>query len=385
MLCGTAFFLFLSNTGAGIFFALAFIAAAAAVLRGKIPAAEFSAGRVMIIPALFASWHFICALTGVDTRASLKETGKLYVIAVLFLAAGGAASKQKLKAVLAAFAAGAAVLGTYAIVMTILHKSIGGDTGFRAASFFGHYMHAAGVLAAVVIITAALAVHEIREKRWKPAGLYAAAFVLSSAGLLFTFTRGSWIAAAAGIFIYLFFTDKKAVLAGVVVFALFIFAMKDTSYMERFKSSFVTKQGTSSGERLLMWKAGLKIVKDNPVTGIGGGSVRKVYPSYSEPGARELDHTHLHNNLVQAAVTNGITGLVLLIAVFLSLWRVFYVSYRRARDPWLKNVILAVLCFGIGFFINGFFETNIYLLQVSLMFWFLNGLGFAAVKADEKN
>jgi O-antigen ligase len=88
---------------------------------------------------------------------------------------------------------------------------------------------------------------------------------------------------------------------------------------------------SSDVERLLIWKAGLRIVQDHMIFGIGHGSIGKVYPSYKETKATEQTVSHMHNNFMQIAVQNGLVGL----GVFLAWLGVYVWTVRRERplDP----------------------------------------------------
>ena len=68
-----------------------------------------------------------------------------------------------------------------------------------------------------VVLLAGFAVYFYLEKEKRTFILFTAASALSAAGLLFTFTRGSWFAAAAALALIAFFTDKK-------IFAVFCIA-----------------------------------------------------------------------------------------------------------------------------------------------------------------
>ena len=51
----------------------------------------------------------------------------------------------------------------------------------------------------------------------------------------------------------------------------------------------------SNRDRLAMIKSGFRIVRDNPLTGVGPDMVIQVYPGYLEPTAVSQRNSHLHN------------------------------------------------------------------------------------------
>lgn len=382
--CLFAFFSPLSITLAEIFFLLSLGLAVYSAGREKGGIAAFFALPVSAAAAVFAVWHIAAAAMGVDPLYSLKDSRKLYLLLAMFSTAYILKDKKNLMPVLGSYAAGSAFLGIYASVTTIFYRFIKGMPDFRASSFSGNHMHAGGMLMMAVVLLAGFAVYFYLEKEKRTFILFTAASALSAAGLLFTFTRGSWFAAAAALALIAFFTDKKIFAVFCIAGIALIFGLKDTQFGERALSTFNPKQGSSAGERLFMWQAGIEIIKDNPLTGIGTGALHKVYPDYRKPGAVEMNAGHLHNNLIQAAVISGIPGLVIFLWLFGVILLFFLKVYFKTAAP-EKTMIFTFAAVTAGFFINGFFEYNLFSSQVALMFWFITGAGFAAARADEKN
>ncbi len=365
-----------SITLAEIFFILALLLWAADIVKTKTNPLLCFTGKAAWFFAAFAVWHLICALAGVDPLNSIKDSRKIYLMLMFFLASYYIASDE-IKAKAARFLAlGAAFTGLYAISTGIYHRIIMHDNDFRAVTFSGNHMHAGGLLMLLSVSLSAFMLNAINdyEKNKKDVLIFSVSFILAIGGLLFTFTRGSWIAAFSGILISAFLTNKRAMIAFVIAAAVAGFLMKDTSFMQRLKSSFNTNKGTSAGERVLMWKSGINIIKDNPITGIGTGNLGKVYEKYRNPESFEKEQGHLHNNIIQLGVINGIPGIVLYLALFgILLFSAAgkFASYSGAG----KAAAAASVSVIAAFFINGFFEYNLFSSQVALLFWFITGTG----------
>src|SRR5437764_14186540 len=58
-----------------------------------------------------------------------------------------------------------------------------------------------------------------------------------------------------------------------------------------------------------MVQAGVEIIKDYPLLGIGPANVKEVYPLYRKHDAPRFRIPHLHNNLVQLWAERGILAL----------------------------------------------------------------------------
>jgi O-antigen ligase len=270
--------------------------------------------------------------------------------------------------------------------MTIIHRFLGHDMDFRAASFSGSYMHAGGLFMMGVLTAAGIVAYRFKNENvdHTPKFLYLGGFLIISAGLLFTFTRGSWVAALAGLAVLCFLTDKRLFLGMLIAVVLTGAIAWNTSYMHRLKDSFKLSDGSSQMERVYMWKAGLNIIKDRPITGIGTGDLEKIYPKYKDPRAVEPNAGHVHNNLLQIAVIDGLPGLAAFLWIFIAFWIQLYKGIQKANNAVFKYVLIAGFSISVSFFINGLFEYNFFSSQVALAFWYLMGVGMAAVRLEKQ-
>jgi len=332
------------------------------------------------LPVLFFTiMHLISAITGLDPSESLKDFRKVYIFLIMFFAGYYLQSGNNVKRAFDFFIAGATVVGIYAIVSTIKFRYLGHNPDFRAASFSGNHMHAGGMLMMALIVNSAMLAGFLKklDKKLTAGILYSISFVLIALGLAFTFTRGSWFAALAGILIIAFLADKRAVIAIVVVVLLVGFLLKDTFFMRRIKDTVNISNGTSAIERVYMWQSGIQIIKDYPLHGIGTSNVGKVYPKYKKKDARELNEGHLHNNLIQVSVIDGIPGLLVFLWLFTVLWIFSAGLLKSTRNTLIEYEAYAIFPISVAFFINGFFEYNLFSSQVATIFWFIMGAGIA--------
>lgn len=87
------------------------------------------------------------------------------------------------------------------------------------------------------------------------------------------------------IFLYLLFKifkDKKNIKFIFIVIAIIFFTgiSLPKEYMVKLKTSFQTSQNISNEDRIVMWKAGKHIFKENPIFGIG--TYKKYLSSYKK-------------------------------------------------------------------------------------------------------
>src|SRR5207249_5618385 len=61
-------------------------------------------------------------------------------------------------------------------------------------------------------------------------------------------------------------------------------------------------------DRLAMLDTGLRLVRAHPITGVGPGQVKQLYPVWAGPEALRRSTSHLHNTPLQIAVERGEIG-----------------------------------------------------------------------------
>jgi O-antigen ligase len=383
---GYAFFAPVSITISEIFFIITMLIVAVRIWKKELKIREIFSNPMTLPITAFVVIHFINALFGVDLKSGLIDFRKAYLILIFFTVITVFTETYTLRMGAGFFAAGAAFVGLWCTATTIVQKYIGHNVDFRASSFSGTYMMAGGMLMMGLITAAGIVIYRLKNenKNRVPAMLYVAAFILCGTGLLGTFTRSSWIGGVAGVLLLAFMTEKKyfvsAIIAIIVVAGLFW----NTSFMKRFKESFDLKRGNSQSERIFMWESGLKMIKDRPIIGIGTGNVDKVYTKYRNPQAFETDEGHLHNDFIQIAVIDGLPGLVAFLWIFATFWIELYKAIKTTKNTLFRYFVISALCVNIGFFLNGFFEYNFFSSQVALIFWYLMGLAFTAIKLEKK-
>ncbi len=194
----------------------------------------------------------------------------------------------------------------------------------RVQGNLGHYMTYSGVIMLVACIAVARVMFRRRERIW-------AALVLPAVlvALVLTLSRNAWVGACAGIGTLFMLRDLRSVfrMAALLPVALgLVIAFAPAAISDRFYSALslketvgdsVTSTSTlqSNRDRIAMIKSGIRIIKDNPLTGVGPDMVIQVYPGYREPTAVSQRNSHLHNVPLQIAAERGLPALGALVLV----------------------------------------------------------------------
>ena len=269
------------------------------------------------------------------------------------------------------------------ILVSLALASIWGLVGFvlRGASFatrargpVGHYLTFAGQLA--IGLSLALAIVLVgRDRRWRTGAGVAAA--LSSAALVATFTRSSWLGILGSAALMLALVQPIALVGlGGLVALLAFFAPGD--YRARLLSVFDLSNRWNE-QREYMWQAGARMFRDHPWTGVGLQDLHALYAQYRSPAATE-PAGHLHSVPVQVAATMGIVGLTALVVLFGSL---ALTVGRGLRARVRKGGLAAAVQLGaagalVAFAIAGLFEWNLGDEEVLHPLYALIGLAWAS-------
>jgi O-antigen ligase len=233
----------------------------------------------------------------------------------------------------------------------------------RARGFFSIYMTLAGVLALVLVSTLPRLALGGRRIAWAlPAWLAG----LVALGL--TSVRGAWLGFAAGCAVCVLGSRRRWLVLGALALVLTGVLAVEPRLLERVKSIGNLEDDTTR-DRMAMLYAGLGLARAHPVTGIGPGQVKNVYPLVAPPEALRRSTSHLHDTPLQIVVERGIPGLGTWLAIWVGFfgaaWRVFR-RVPRADEP-ARVLVLGSMGAIAAFLVAGLFEYNFGDTEVLLM------------------
>ncbi len=228
----------------------------------------------------------------------------------------------------------------------------------RARGFYSIYMTLAGVLTLVLLAVLPHLLVADPGRRWKLPG-----WLLMLVALVLTYTRGAWLGFLAGIAGLIALVNRRRPLAltGSAILLLFVLLVvaSATSSKRSWDPRRLADPATIQ-ERLYMWRAGITMFERSPITGIGVGQVKILYPRYVLPQAVKRSTGHLHNSPLQVLVERGLLGL----GCWLWLWGAFFTRglriLRRAEPSWEREraLVSGSLAAILGFLVSGLSEYN---------------------------
>lgn len=209
-----------------------------------------------------------------------------------------------------------------------------------------HVMTLSGMLVAAGVFALALWLHDLRNR------YLGATAILAAFGVLLTFTRSAWLGWIVAV-AALLLLKRPRVLVWAAPAAILVVALLPLSFFARAASSFDTRL-ESNRDRLRMVEAGIEIIKDYPLLGVGPANIKEVYPLYRRHDAPRFRVPHLHNNLVQLWAERG----VLALSAYLLLLILFLRECRQGWDGPAAAFAEAGVGVVVGLFVAGLFEFN---------------------------
>ena len=122
-----------------------------------------------------------------------------------------------------------------------------------------------------------------------------------------TFTRSALVGACAGIAFLLLLKDLRLMAVMPVLAALF-FVLAPPQVTNRFMSMFDARDPTRV-DRVAMLKVGSRMVRANPLVGVGPTRVGDRYREFLDPSEPDHVNPHLHNVPMQIAAERGLPAL----------------------------------------------------------------------------
>lgn len=212
-------------------------------------------------------------------------------------------------------------------------------------------------------------------------------FLACFRGIMVTFSRGAYIAFSFASLITAFFRGKVLF---ILVLALFILVILSPAYLpegirHRMESTFAGEQvistdieqikDPSAGNRILIWKGALQMIKEQPLFGFGYG----VFPYMIGFYAPEMSNYDAHNTYLIIAAEMGIPALIIFFIILLMVIKNSWWLLHKTKDRYFKAFALGMLGGIFGLLVANMFGSRLNSEEVSSYFWLLSGLLMRAV------
>ncbi len=191
--------------------------------------------------------------------------------------------------------------------------------------------------------------------------------LLAALCLLYTYSRGNWLACAAVMLVFCLFYCHKAFIP-VAAAGAAGFLIGGHSVVHRL-ASIISGEDTSAALRMAYLKSTKWIIEEFPL-GVGWYGYRFVYPEYNYYlSDTSVIMYHCHNIFLNVLAELGWHGLL----AFLTVWGIFlFNGWKLAgegRTPWLKAMGRGYVLASVGIAVGGLTDHVYFNTQMGLLFW----------------
>ena len=304
----------------------------------------------------------ISTIFGIDPSRSLKKIDKLW-ISLFFVAGFFLVNMDNKKFLFYGVITGgflAGVFGTYQYIF------IGGG---KSMGFLTHPLTYGNSLAMILVLAYTLLITKTYDTNKERVFLMLAVLFIAL-GLSFG-SRGPFgYGLMAVCLVTVIYFGKRGIIFGgsiAVLGVIFVFAVPSLrdSFMLIFSDDWV-KPETSFGTRLVLWKASIEAISENPFFGTGYKSFDVVRNRITENVG---SMAHAHNSYLQYLVLHGFFGLFTVLLFFGRLIYGYFGVKNFSRNPY------CLLGIGVlaAFMLEGLTEHNFYDSEVAMLFYLLTG------------
>jgi len=340
--------------------------------------------------ALFAGWAAASLVWAESPAAALSSLGRYALDFALFpIALIAIRNRGHVLWIVGSFLAGAFVV----VALGVLDGSLQSSSGDDRLSGAGVNPNQLGTYLVVVVVVAAVLT---ANRRWSPTARTAVFAITGLAGIavLMTLSRGALVGLAAALLVapVAIGRGRRSVAILFVIIAAvgsvaFYAALAPAGSVDRVTHP---ERGGGTGREDL-WRVGLRIVKDKPLTGVGAGNFPVASVHYLlRPGASNRDEIIVdkqkvaHNIYLTVMTELGTIGFVLFALILgQCLIRSGEAAhrFRDQHDLTMELVARGLFLALISLFVADFFSSALYSKQL----WLLLAIAPALVAIAERS
>ncbi len=331
---------------------------------------------------LFMATTLMAYLFSPEPQIGSPPLRKFVLFVIILLVVNKFSRRRVIQTYYALFAAGFVAAG-FSIFQYLFF--LRGPVENRLTGFMGHWMTLSGEMMLVFVALATWFVFLNPSQKI----LWCIAFCVIGISLVLTLTRSVWMATVAGLVTVLLLKRPQWKSLAVLMLSFVLLLLLAPQFLRNRVRSLFDLHDPSTYARAAIWKAGWKMVKAHPWTGVGPQRILKVFYDY-DPNLNDRYRdgffpVHMHNNLLQFAAERGIpcalAWLWLMLKIAWDHWRGFCQTGRRIDTRAIQAIgLIAVLVL----FLAGLFEFNFGDSEVLMIFLFLISAPYAASRDVSK-
>jgi putative inorganic carbon (HCO3(-)) transporter len=223
------------------------------------------------------------------------------------------------------------------------------------------------------------------EKRPWPRLAYRALALFSGVCLMYSLSRGGYVAFFAGWLILGLLRERK-LLALLIVFVFTWTVVTPPAVQERVMMTYDEQHGSldnSSATRFSLWENAMQVFQSNPVTGSGFNTYAYMHLNRRTDGGSGF-YEDTHNYYIKVLAETGMVGLLIFLALLAQMFLVGFRLFRAAEDPLLASIGLGLVGWLVCSIVANFFGDRWTFLQVNGYLWVLGGMASQALALEKE-
>ena len=324
---------------------------------------------VCFLAVIFSSNH------GISIKTFIGKTVEYFL---LFFIVVETVDKRILKNILIVFIGSASLLSIDGIYQYFSHidflrhrnQPIAGRVNgpFSTPNDFANYM------VTLFPLIASVALIKFKKLRYRITIAIISLAVFFS--LIISTTRASWVAFLLAMPLIAIMGNKKLfiwmLLLTIVVLSLTQF-LPGPARMQI--SNFLNLQGWKSAQRQIVWKMSFNMFLEKPILGQGLGTFMHNFSRFVPKDYPEgWGASYAHNCFLQIAAETGVLGLLAFISIIVVLFVSGFKALKKIKDQrhfyFLSGLLVSIFVYLVG----SFFDTHLYSLAFSFIFWLMVGM-----------
>lgn len=354
-------------------------------LWGKFPNRPLSfKGHIPLWGYLFFS--ALSLVWSINLSESLGELYKLVLYVLLYYLAASFLSHRDVKKLVSFLVLIGTLIALIGILLFLFIKA------GRIVSVFNNPNPLGIYLAMLSLVSLGICLMDSENKWW------AISFVILTAAMILTGSRGSILSFSISLLILCFFLPRKNIITYVKKSLLLFSITGGTVFLISIAAPWLQEMGwqltglnklvvrdsslssTSIIGRLSFWHVAWNMIMERPFTGFGLGTYHLAYNAYRMND--QYWSLFCHNNYLQIWAENGVGALVSFIIFFL--W--FYFSaYQFLRTNQGSGIYLGILTGGLAFLMHTFVDFSWNMPTVTMLFWMLLGCAQVLQSPEDKD
>jgi O-antigen ligase len=268
--------------------------------------------------------------------------------------------------------------------------------------FFRNHVNYSAML--VCMMPIAWATHRLTQTarlKW----MLKAALVIGLVGIIFSYSRGAWVALILGLLGGLAIQRnlmKQTIAVAITALVICVAWLAYQNNYLRFRNEYQTTifhedikehlqatvqlKDVSNAERFYRWVAAANMITAEPVVGFGPNTFYSQYKSYTETPfktwvSNNPEHSTVHNYFLMVATEQGVPGLIIFCTLYFGMIIYSQHLYNNINDRFYKTIALTtgviLVMIGALIFMSDLIETD----KIGSLFWL--SLGVLIVLKDK--